>query len=41
MVDYCNEIGGFINYTLSNMRNISGDGIRYLCKRCITKSFLI
>jgi hypothetical protein len=27
----------FINYVLSNMKNISGGGIRYLCKRCKNK----
>ena len=27
-MDYCNRVQGFINYTLSNMRNISGGNIR-------------
>ena len=27
---YCNRIKGFINYIVSNPRNISRDGIRYL-----------
>jgi hypothetical protein len=27
----------FINYTLSNMKNISGCAIRCLCKRCKNK----
>jgi len=26
-MDYHNEVQGFINYALSNSRNISGDGI--------------
>jgi hypothetical protein len=39
-MDYCNEIEGFINYTLSNPRNINGDGIRCPCKRCKNKKFL-
>jgi len=39
-MDYCNEIEGFINYTLSNPRNINGDGIRCSCKRCKNKKFL-
>ena len=37
MMDYCNWIEGFINYVLSNPRNISGDGIRYPYKRCKNK----
>jgi len=41
MRDYCNEIEGFINYALSNLTNISGDGSRCSCKRCKNKSFLI
>ena len=28
-MEYCNEVKGFINYTLSNPINISGGGIRY------------
>jgi len=40
MMDYCNKIQGFINYTLSNSRNISGGGIRCPCKRCKNKKFL-
>jgi hypothetical protein len=39
MMDYCNGVEGFINYTLSNPRNISGDGIRCPCKRCKNKTF--
>jgi len=41
MMDYCNGVKGFINCTLLNPRNISGDDIRCLCKRCKNKSFLI
>jgi hypothetical protein len=37
MMDYCNWIEGFINYVLSNPRNISGDGIRYPYKGCKNK----
>ena len=33
MIDYCNGVEGFINYTLSNLKNISGDVIRYPCNR--------
>ena len=33
-MNYCNEIMGFINYALSNPRNISGCSIRCPCKRC-------
>ena len=36
-MNYCNEVEGFINYTLSNMRYISGDSIRCSCKRCKNK----
>jgi len=34
MMDYCNGVQGFMNYTISNPRNISEDHIRYPCKRC-------
>ena len=40
MMDYCNEVQDFINYALSNLRNINGGGIRYPCKRCKNKKFL-
>jgi len=40
MMNYCNEVQGFINYTLSNSRNISGGGIRGPCKKCKNKNFL-
>jgi hypothetical protein len=40
MMDYYNGIEGFINYTLSNLRNISESGIRCPCKRCNNKKFL-
>jgi hypothetical protein len=33
-------IEGFINYALFNPKNISGDGIRCPCKRCINKKFI-
>jgi hypothetical protein len=39
-MDYCNEVQGFINYTISNPRDISGGGIRCSCKRCKNKKFL-
>jgi hypothetical protein len=39
-MNYCNGVQCFINYTLSNLRNISGDSIRYPCKRCKNKKFL-
>ena len=41
MMDYCNGIQDFINYALSNLRNISKQGIRCPCKRCKNKSFSI
>jgi len=39
-IDYYNSIQGFINYTISNPINISGCGIRCLCKKCKNKKFL-
>ena len=39
-MDNCNGVQGFINYTLSNRRNISGGDIKCLCKRCKNKKFL-
>jgi hypothetical protein len=40
-MDYCNGVQVFINYALSNPRNISGGGIKCPCKRCKIKSFSI
>jgi hypothetical protein len=37
MMDYCNEIQSFINYTTPNLRNISGGSIRWA--RCMNKKF--
>jgi len=39
-MDYCNKVHGFINYALSNLRNIRSDGIKCPCKRCKNKKFL-
>jgi hypothetical protein len=39
-MNYCNEVEGFINYTLSNLRNISGDNIRCSCKSCKNKNII-
>jgi hypothetical protein len=39
-MNYCNGVQGFINYSLSNPRNISGCDIRYPCKKCKNKTFL-
>ena len=36
-MDYCNGVEGFINYALSNLKNISGGGTRCPCKRCKNK----
>jgi len=33
-------VKNFINYTLSNIKNISERGIRCSCKRCKNKKFL-
>jgi hypothetical protein len=38
-MDYCNEVQGFINYALSNPRNISKGGIKYPYKICKNKNF--
>ena len=38
-MNYCNEVKGFINYVLSNLRNISGGVIRCSCKSCKNKKF--
>jgi len=40
MMDYCNEIQSFINFTTSILRNISGDCFRCLCMRCKNKKFI-
>jgi len=40
MMNYCKRVQGFINYTLSNPRNISGGGIKCPYKRCKNKKFL-
>jgi hypothetical protein len=39
-MDYCNRIKSFINYALSNLRNISGCNIRCPFKRCKNKKIL-
>ena len=39
-MDYYNKVESFINYALSNPRNISEYDIRCLCKRCKNKKFL-
>jgi hypothetical protein len=38
-MNYCNRVQSFINYALSNPRNISGGGIRCPCKMCKKKVF--
>jgi hypothetical protein len=40
MMDYCNRIQGFINYTQYNPINISEEDIRCSCNRCKNKKFL-
>ena len=40
MMNYYNWVQGFINYAMSNPRNINGCGIKYPCKRCKNKKFL-
>jgi hypothetical protein len=36
-MDYCNKVDGFITCALSNLKNISGGGIRCPSKRCKNK----
>ena len=40
MMDYCNEVESFINYTLSNPKSISGGNIKCPYKMCKNKKFL-
>jgi hypothetical protein len=40
MMNYCNGVQGFINYTKSNPRNINGGDIKCSYKRCKNKNFL-
>jgi hypothetical protein len=40
MMDYCNEVQGFINYSTSNPRNIIGCSIKCSSKRCKNKNSL-
>ena len=40
MINYYNEVQGFINYALFNLRNISESDIRCSCKSCKNKKFL-
>jgi hypothetical protein len=39
-MNYCSAVKVFINYTLSNPRNISRGSIRCSCKRYKNKKFL-
>ena len=39
-INYCNGVQGFINYKLSNVRNISVENIIYPCKSCKNKKFI-
>ena len=39
-LDYCNVVHGFINYAISNLRNVSESGIKCPCNRCKNKKFL-
>jgi len=40
MMDYCNEVQGFINFAISIPRNFNGGGIRCPCRKCKNKKFL-
>jgi hypothetical protein len=39
-MDYCNGVQGFINYALSNPRDINGGSIRCPYKRCKNKKVI-
>jgi hypothetical protein len=41
MINYCNGIEGFVNYTISNPKNISRYSIRFPCKICKIKKVYI
>jgi hypothetical protein len=40
MMDYCNEVQGFINFTTSIPRNFTVGGIRCPCRKCENKKYL-
>jgi hypothetical protein len=40
MMDYCNGVQGFINFTTSILKFFSGGGIRCSYKKCKNKKFL-
>jgi hypothetical protein len=40
MMDYCNGVQGFINFTTSIPRNFTGGGIRCSCRKCQNKKYL-
>jgi len=39
-MNYCNGVQGFINFTTSIPRNLTGDGIRCPCRKCQNKKYL-
>jgi len=40
MIDYCNGVQGFINFTTSIPKNFTGGGIRCPCRKCQNKKYL-
>jgi hypothetical protein len=40
MIDYCNEVQGFINFATFIPRNFTGGGIRCPCRKCQNKKYL-
>jgi len=40
MMDYCNGVQGFINFTTSIPRNFTDDCIRCPCRKCKNLKFL-
>jgi len=40
MMDYCNGVQGFINFTTSISINFTEDGIRCPCRKCLNKKHL-
>ena len=40
MMDYCNGVQGFFNFTTSIPRNFTRGGIRCPCRKCLNKKYL-
>jgi len=40
MMDYCNGVQGFFNFTTSIPRNFTRGGIKCPCRKCLNKKYL-